>query len=155
VEAVPGDRRPAELYLDAKPFRAAEVALVTELCGRGHFEGSATLGTPPSTRPRGTGTAQAKDDPAPFLCSKRPLCFRLHCHRSALFTDACTSASGHRGLDPTALQSPSCSHLTMPKSTPTTCSTKCRKNKAELLSIFRLALDVFVKLPEPATPICF
>jgi hypothetical protein len=30
-----------------------------------------------------------------------------------------------------------------------------RKNKAELLSIFRLALDVFVKLPEPTTPICF
>jgi hypothetical protein len=58
VEAVPGDRRPAELYLDAKPVRAAKVALVTELCGRGHFEGSAVLGTPPSTGPRGTGTAE-------------------------------------------------------------------------------------------------
>jgi hypothetical protein len=97
MEAIPGDRHPAELYLDAKPDRAAEVALITELCGRGHFEGSAALGTPPSTGPQGTGTAQAKDDPAPFLCSERPLCFRLHCHRSALFTDACTSASGHRG----------------------------------------------------------
>jgi hypothetical protein len=97
VEVVPGNRRPVELYLDAKPVRAAEVALVPELCGRGHFEGSAALGTPPSTGPRGTGTAQAKDDPAPFLCSERPLYFRLHCHRSAFFTDACTSASGHRG----------------------------------------------------------
>jgi hypothetical protein len=97
VEAVPGDRRPVELYLDAKPALAAEVALVPELCGRDHFEGSAALGTPPSTGPRGTGTAQAKNDPAPFLCSHHcPLLHRQRA-RSALFTNACTSASGHRG----------------------------------------------------------
>jgi hypothetical protein len=70
VEAIPGDRRPVELYLDAKPVRATEVALVPELCGCCHFEGCAALGTPPSTGPRGTGTAQAKDDPAPFLYSE-------------------------------------------------------------------------------------
>jgi hypothetical protein len=59
------------------------------------------------------------------------------------------------GLDPTALQSPSCSHLTMAKSTPTTCSTKCRENKAELLSIFHLYMtathlthNVFVESPK-------
>jgi hypothetical protein len=54
-----------------------------------------------------------------------------------------------------AWPSPSRSHLTMAKSTPTTCSTKCRENKAELLSIFHLYTtathlthNVFVESPK-------